>query len=210
MLKSIVKSLVPHSFIVLKRNLVGKRLIAEWRKNGSPFPPPHEVKQTIIREYSRKYSIKKLFETGTYMGTMVEAQRTYFKKIISIEVSEELYKNVKEKFKLYNHIILLHGDSGEIMSDVLKDIKEPCLFWLDGHYSSGITGKGELNTPIFKELDAVFANNKKHIILIDDARCFNGEDDYPTIDNLNQYVLSLNPNYKLENADDIIRLTPTN
>ncbi|MES2838454.1 MAG: hypothetical protein V4667_13080 [Bacteroidota bacterium] len=209
MIKNLIKSIIPHSILVLKRNITGKAEIEQWRKNGSPTPPPHPLKQVTIRAYKNKFKLSTLIETGTYMGTMVEAQRTYFDKIISIEVSDELYKIVKDKFKQYNHIILFKGDSGEIMPDVLKDIKEPCLFWLDGHYSSGVTGKGELNTPIFKELDAIFANNKNHIILIDDARCFIGEDDYPTIEKLKEYVLKLNPNYHLKSEDDIIRLTPS-
>lgn len=209
MLRKIIKGIVPHSLILLKRNIAGKKLIAEWKKKGSPLPPPHPLKQFIIRDYRKKYHLSTLIETGTYMGAMVEAQRTYFKNIISIEVSEELYKIAKINFKKFNNINLFNGDSGEIMPAVLKNINEPCLFWLDGHYSSGVTGKGELNTPIFKELNAIFANNKNHIILIDDARLFVGKDDYPTLNELLKYVLELNANYTLNNEDDIIRLTPT-
>ena len=75
----------------------------------------------------------------------------------------------------------MHGDSGEILPELLNNINEPILFWLDGHYSAGNTSKGSLNTPIIKELVTIFQHPiKQHIILIDDARLFNGADDYPT------------------------------
>jgi len=55
-------------------------------------------------------------------------------------------------------------------------------------------------------LDSIF-NSKEfnHILLIDDARCFIGEGDYPTIDQLTEYVRSKNENYKVEVKNDIIR-----
>jgi hypothetical protein len=44
-------------------------------------------------------------------------------------------------------------------------------------------------------------------LLIDDARCFNGEGDYPTINELKGYIKDKNENYKLEVKDDIICFT---
>ena len=86
-------------------------------------------------------------------------------------------------------------------------INERAIFWLDGHYSDGITAKGDLNTPILKELEAILSHNiKDHIILIDDARCFVGKDDYPTIEQLKNFVYKRNNNLKFEIEYDIIRI----
>lgn len=76
------------------------------------------------------------------------------------------------------------------------------------YYSGGDTGKGELNTPIIKELEAIFANSKKHTILIDDARCFNGTNDYPKINTLKEYVLEKNSKLLFNVKDDIIHISP--
>ncbi len=82
------------------------------------------------------------------------------------------------------------------------------MFWLDGHYSAGFTAKGELETPILAELETILQNNLNHIILIDDARCFTGNNDYPTKEYLKTYVLGKQKNYKMDVIDDIIRFYP--
>jgi hypothetical protein len=46
-----------------------------------------------------------------------------------------------------------------------------------------------------------------HVLLIDDARLFVDEDDYPTIEKLTKYVKNKNNNYQVEVKDDIIRFT---
>ena len=61
----------------------------------------------------------------------------------------------------------------------------------DGHYSSGITFKGDKDCPVEEELNAIKENidNFENVcILIDDVRCFVGDkpefSDYPSIDYL--------------------------
>ncbi len=77
---------------------------------------------------------------------------------------------------------------------------------MDGHYSAGTTAKGEKDCPIFEELNAILdSKNFNHILLIDDARCFIGKGDYPTIDQLTEYIKSKNEDYKVEVKHDIIR-----
>src|ERR1051325_2291173 len=46
---------------------------------------------------------------------------------------------------------------------------------------------------------------REHVILIDDARCFDGTHDYPTIDELRRAVLNIRPDWLFETANDIIR-----
>jgi hypothetical protein len=135
---------------------------------------------------------------------MISAQRNNFKKIFSIEISEALYNRACKKFKNDKHIKLIHGDSGEKLTEVMKDLNQPAVFWLDGHYSGGITEKGELNCPIWNELDIIFNKGNTHIILIDDARDFNGTNDYPTYEEVKAYLLKKNPAYKVTILNDII------
>ncbi|PIR43755.1 hypothetical protein COV24_01205 [candidate division WWE3 bacterium CG10_big_fil_rev_8_21_14_0_10_32_10] len=137
---------------------------------------------------------------------MVESQKKLFNKIISIELGTDLYKRAKKRFKDNKNITIVQGDSGKILPSILKNINQSVLFWLDGHYSAGVTALGDKECPIFEELDAVFNNSKnKHTILIDDARCFNGTGDYPTIEKLKKYIKGKNKNYKVTIKNDIIR-----
>ncbi len=181
--------------------------VREWENQGRPVPPPHLVKERVIKEYAKRYSIDALIETGTYLGFMVDATRTTFKRIISIELDPDLYAQAQHKFKPYPHITILQGDSSEILPNVMADIKQPCLFWFDGHYSAGITARGTLSTPIMQELKCVLSHSvDKHVMLIDDARLFDGSNDYPRIEELKTFVASKCPDWNFETKDDIIRV----
>ena len=183
-------------------------VIQQWKRQGAPIPPPHEVKQSIIIEYQQQFGYEILIETGTFLGKMIKAQQNNFKRIYSIELSEKLFQRAQKKFRKYEHITIYQGDSGKVLPEILKQIDKPAIFWLDGHYSAGITAKGEKECPIYEELESIFNSHQKqfnHVLLIDDARCFIGEGDYPTIEELTTFVLSKNENYKLEVKDDVIR-----
>ena len=171
------------------------------------IPPSHEYKQEVIAQYKEKYKYDILIETGTYEGDMVESQKRRFKKILSIELGDNLYLNAVDKFKNDENVSIIHGDSGKVLSEILNHTNESAIFWLDGHYSGGITALGEKQTPIVEELDAIFKHkNMKHVILIDDARCFLKELGYPTIPELKELIE--NNNYHVDVINDIIRCEP--
>lgn len=185
------------------------KIYNEWKKNGKPVPPPHIYKQRVVKEYGKKYAISTLVETGTYNGDMINAMKKVFKKIYSIELGKSLYLDACARFKDYPHIVLINGDSGFELKKLLTSIDNPCVFWLDAHYSAGNTAKGGIETPIIQELETIFLHSiKKHIVLVDDARLFTGENDYPTIDMLKSFISSKNTNVKMEVIDDITRITP--
>ena len=179
-----------------------------WRKNGYSVPVPSLVKQGVIIDYQKKYNCSTFIETGTYLGDTVEAMKTKFKKVISIELGMDLYTNAKKRFLCDKNVEIFHGDSGKVLPQIVLGLKDPAIFWLDGHYSAGITAKGDKICPILEELDAIFDNsNLNHVLLIDDARDFVGEGDYPTIERLTDYIKSKNERYKVQVKHDIIRYT---
>jgi hypothetical protein len=136
---------------------------------------------------------------------MIEAQRNNFKKIFSIELQHDLAEKAKERFKDMDHIRILEGDSGKLLRAILFEVKEPAIFWLDAHYSGGLTARGDNECPIFQEIDAIFSTKENHLLLIDDARLFNGKGDYPTINQLTKYIQDKDPRYKVSVDSDIIR-----
>ncbi len=168
-----------------------KHLIA-WSKNPqsavSSVPPI--VKQTMIKDLADHFKIKHLVETGTYLGDMIFATKNVFDRIDSIELNKTFQENAIARFKDFPHIKIWQGDSPEILPLILKETSSPILFWLDAHYSGGETAKSDKGeTPIEKELEVVFgAWNPKSIIMIDDARLFNGTKDYPTMAKLSDLL----------------------
>ena len=94
-----------------------------------------------------------------------------------------------------------------ILPEILNEIEDPCLFWFDAHYSLGNTARGEKETPVLEELKHIFKHPiEKHVILIDDARCFIGQNDYPALKELKELVLNRYPRSIFEVEDDIIRV----
>ncbi len=202
--KQILKRTLPADIIKLRRDLEARRT---WEKQGRPSPPPHIVKEELIRDYAKTFNTQIMIETGTYLGDMVHAMKKSFKQIISFELDQTLATQAQKRFASDHHIQIVEGDSGKLLGDYLATINEPCLFWLDGHYSGGITAKGTLETPIKNELAAILSHPVDgHVILIDDARCFTGENDYPTIDELQNFVAERKPNHKFSVEHDIIRI----
>lgn len=162
--------------------------LLRWHLRGKTPPTPHLLKQRLLVNYSHKYGLRILVETGTYLGAMVEAVKRYFDKIYTIELDKTLYMRAKKKFEGEKHIKVIRGDSSKVLTKILPIIKDPCLFWLDAHYSGGITSKGEKFTPILAELAAIWARGQEDVVLVDDAHLFNGKNDYPTYAQLKRMV----------------------
>ena len=186
-----------------------QREFAEWEKNGQPLPPPHLVKQRTIRTQAEHFGTKVLVETGTFLGDMLEAMKDRFDRLYSIELSPELHERAKRRFRNDQNIELIQGDSAVALGALVGTIDQPALFWLDGHYSDGITARGEKDTPILEELEHIFkARDQKHVIIIDDARCFVGKDGYPTLEALKEAILAKRPDARISIQDDSIIVAP--
>lgn len=181
-----------------------KSQISKWVRKGKPVPVPHAIKQELVTRYRKKHDISTLVESGTYLGDMIWAQQDNFEKIYTIELSKYLQEAAKQRFRNRPHIEFIHGDSGKLMSTLIKDLPEKTLFWLDGHYSGGTTARGDKDCPITEKVKAILSSDIEHVLLIDDARYFIGERDYPTINGLSAYILSVYPNSSIEIENDCI------
>jgi hypothetical protein len=211
LLKQIIKKTPLYYLLLpyLSKGIQTKEL-REWHRKGKPAPPPHVVKERTLQEYSRRYGLKILVETGTYYGDMLESMKAYCELLYSIELSEELHKKAKERFKGAKHIVLIRGDSGVELKRLMDKINKPALFWLDGHYSAGVTARGEKDTPILEELQHILsAPDRGHVIIIDDARCFGSDPAYPSMEELKNLINLKRANLEIVVQDDSIRITPT-
>ncbi len=181
----------------------------EWFLESNHKYTPQFIKQEIIKSHATKYKLSILIETGTYLGTTVSANKNIFSRIYSIELDRKLYERAKSKFKKFKTIQIIHGDSSVMLPKIIKKINRPCLFWLDAHYSKGITIKGIKETPVWEELTSILSHKiKRHVILIDDADAFMGKKDYPTIAKIEKIILKENNCYNMEINHNIIIITP--
>jgi len=141
-----------------------------------------------LKKYSNRATV--FIETGTLTGTTVALANTLgFAQIYSIELSDKWYKHSVTRFAKLPHITIIHGNSGEKLGELLSKINNPCVIWLDAHYSGGDTAKSDL--PLYAELEAIGKHHvKNHTVLIDDMRGFGRS-------NVEAAIMNINPNYKI-------------
>lgn len=171
-------------------------------------PPPHIVKVRAVLAHARRFGTRVLVETGTFEGEMIRKVHAAFQRAFTIELDPTLARRASRRFARYPGVEVIEGDSAQRLPEVLARIHEPALFWLDGHYSGGITARGSKDTPLIEELDAIAGHGVRgHVILVDDARCL-GEGDYPSFDALRRRALAVPGIVQVDLADDMVRCTP--
>ena len=138
----------------------------------------HAEKEQLIIQTAKDNSISVFVETGTYQGEMVRAVRSHFRKIYTIEVNRHLISGLRKKFREWVNVNLCYGDSATILPQVMAEIDEPALFWLDAH----LGGDKSVPNPIMAELETIYSNRSPgHVVLIDDIREFVRWEHYPNV-----------------------------
>lgn len=155
----------------------------------------------ISEELLRKYRSRSVFvETGTYYGdTVALALSVGFSTVYSVELSSELYARCRKRFVNDPvRVRLFLGPSEACLPRILSQLTEPCVFWLDGHYSQGETALGKKWCPLYEELDVISTHHiKTHTILIDDVRLVGNEWRDISMDGLLTRLRAINPRYEI-------------
>lgn len=184
-----------------------RRELNDWLRAGRSGLTPHLAKRMTVQEYADRYRLQTFVETGTYLGYMVRGVRNQFRRIYSIELDPALYVRAARKFARQKNAVIMQGDSANVLPQILTNLAEPCLFWLDAHYSGGNTARGEVDTPIVQELSAILTHPiTEHVILIDDAREFGVQRDYPSLLQIRELVSRLRSGASVEVRHDILRV----
>ena len=205
-MKSIIKKLLPKK---LRKILVELLQMQQWRARGYLENAPQLVKQNLFVKYGVPQA--QWVETGTFLGETTDFLSNSYSFVYSVEPEKELYKNAMKKF-LNQNVELFNGVSEDVMPSLLLRLKGDINFWLDGHYSAGVTFKGNKNCPVEEELIAIknnLLNFTKVSILIDDVRCFLPTNtiysDYPSIDFLVDWARVNNFNWRVEQDVFVMR-----
>jgi hypothetical protein len=128
-----------------------------------------------------------IIETGTYLG---DTSRYFAKlgyEVHTIEVSHKLSDAIFPMLKSIG-VNCYCGDSGVMLPQILQKLSEvgttKANFWLDGHWSGGITSRAkDYETPIVNELNLIatfLPQFTSVVIAIDDIRYFGNDVSYPS------------------------------
>lgn len=155
-----------------------------------------------IKKYRNKGNI--FVETGTHVGATVKlALKAGYKKIYTIELAKHFYERAVRNFAGQKHIVKpIFGDSAIEIPKLLKKIDEPCVFWLDGHWSEGDTALGPVPVPLYFELDQIAKHKRNdHTIMIDDTRLMGKEWKDISFDVVKKKLRNINKDYKFVRED---------
>lgn len=173
---------------------------------GSPMCP--RGKAQVLKAYAEVYRTPVLVETGTYLGDMIQATRGQFETVFSIELDPTLQRRAAAMWARDPAVHILLGDSVMVLPAVLAQLDGNALFWLDAHFSGGLTAGSGRPAPVLEEVRLILQRDSPgDVILIDDARCLIGDDGYPTIADIEAIVRATRPGLVLEVHSDIVRIS---
>lgn len=162
-----------------------------WENRGFSSPAPHHVKMSVLSRYEIEGAA--WVETGTYLGDTTAYLASRAPYVWTIEPSFELAQQAKARLSKLSNIAQVIGLSEEKLSGIVAGLHEPLNFWFDGHFSSGMTFRGPVETPIIQEL-AVVGENLSRLgdvaVFIDDIRMFDPAEypGYPSKDYLVEWA----------------------
>lgn len=138
--------------------------------------------KTIFKQTKRSRSFfdksfESFVESGTHLGHSILSLHQHFKKLYTVEISDHYYNICKDSFKGINNIELVLGDSLKVFPSFIDKIDTNAIFWLDGHWSCGNTGKGDIEVPLLEEIKLINSFKNKAAIIIDDVRLFGSNND---------------------------------
>ncbi len=184
--KTTLKLAVYSHLIALKQLFLEKK---RWKRMLYAPPSPRHIKEQVLLRNGTPSST--WVETGTYLGDTTQLLSIHSKHVYSIEPDPILYEHAAKRFCKHRNVTILQGLSEDAFPQLLPTLSGDLNFWLDGHYSAGLTFKGPALTPILYELDHIEkfqAQFSKIVVLVDDVRLFDWSkhrsSGYPTIDSL--------------------------
>jgi len=145
----------------------------DWASRGFAAPSPPHVKRATLSRLGIPEAT--WVETGTFLGDTTALLALRARHVHSIEPEPKLCARAQARFARTPNVEIHGGLSEEILPALLSRLEGDICFWLDGHYSAGVTFKGPKDTPIAEELaaiEAVAPRLGRLVVLVDDVRCF--------------------------------------
>jgi glycosyltransferase involved in cell wall biosynthesis len=175
------------------------------------------LESRLVEAIQKKLQPTIFFETGTYKGDTIAQQLNFFKKIISVELADDLWKEASARFEHEQHVKIIHGNSPQVLAEIHDQLsQESVVYWLDAHWclASGTAGE-KSQCPLLEELKAIAHLNRDSIIIIDDARLFlapplvpHEVSEWPQFNAIVKALYSISEEHELMVVNDVILYYP--
>lgn len=175
----------------------------EWEKRQYSAPSLPHIKRAVLLRLGLPRAT--WVETGTFLGDTAALLSEHSDYVYTIEPEKSLFRDIQRRFEGNNKVKPICGLSEEVFPSLLPTLSGRVNFWLDGHYSGGITHQGPTDCPVRDELQHIQNNlhrYEKVAVLIDDVRCFDPSipeyADYPALDHLVDWARACNLRWHIE------------
>ena len=175
----------------------------QWFQRQYAAPSLAHIKRAVLLRLGAPNAV--WIETGTFMGDTAELLALEAKVVYTIEPDRALFEKAETRFHGNPRIHVIHGLSEEIFPSLLPTLSGSINFWLDGHFSGGITHQGPSDCPVREELLSIENNLARYdrvTVLIDDIRCFDPSipeyADYPDVNFLVDWARKNNLYWHIE------------
>lgn len=146
-----------------------------WVLRGAEPPAPQSVKLSVLRRWSRLGD--QWIETGTYLGSTTAFLSKRATSVVTIEPEPRLAQLAERRFARKKNVTVINATSEDAFTNAVRELTGSVAFWLDGHYSAGITHRADEETPAKMELEAIAKEIGRftHVtVFVDDFRSFSG------------------------------------
>lgn len=162
-----------------------QRLRAALRYDaGLVTAPADRAKRRFLLRLFRERNHELLVESGTFRGGTVEYFLSHAKRIVSVEIETHLHEAACRRFESCPSVELLLGDALDVIPQVLRDVSQPPLVYLDGHFTGGVNQEpGQFVEPapgILQKLGHLELPTGTSIV-VDDLRLFGHGAGFPTL-----------------------------
>ena len=128
----------------------------------------------LLALFQSKLGIQVFVETGTFHGDSIASAIPFFHTIYSVELSETLANEARERFKDHSQVHIDCNSSDTWLLKIQPQVAQlPTLYWLDAHWCAATdTASITSQCPLINEINAITTLSPQSIIVIDDARLF--------------------------------------
>lgn len=187
----------------------GRLALLDLLESSLYVSPPDAARRLHIDNAQRVLRYPTFVETGTYRGGTTAYAARLFEQVHSIELDPALARGARERFAGDSRITVHEGNSAAVLRALLPTLSTSCLFWLDAHYSGGVTARGDSDCPLVQELEAIAALAVKPCaLLIDDVQLFGTDPAYPTLETAITALRRIDPAFHIGVAVNMLWAAP--
>jgi hypothetical protein len=168
----------------------------------------------LATELRDELGLKRVIETGTYRGLTARALAPLFGSVVTIELSRSLHERAARALGDVPNVEAIQGDSREVLAGIAP-ADTGTLYFLDGHWSGGVTDGADDECPLLGELAAIGPGHPQDCLVIDDARFFTSAPSppldpaqWPTITEVFDAIRTERPGHAVTLIDDQVLAVP--